>query len=287
MRYDILLFMKKIAVVTGASSGMGKDFALQIPAFFEIDELWLIARRKQKLENTAREIEQKKDRLPDTKIPHVRTFEADLSGRTGLSRFNAILNAEKLLEKKNGGIIVSVLVNNAGFGTYGTFEETDISKELDMIDLNCTALTGICGSCIPLMKKDSVIINTASLAAFLPIGNFAVYAATKSYVLSFTIALAAELHEKGIKVCALCPGPVSTEFAQVASNGARKEVRHGLPSDAVVRHCLKKAVKNRHIALYAFKWKCKAAASRFIGRYFGAWFTCKYCKRPNGLNGLS
>lgn len=274
-------------IVTGASSGMGKDFALQIPDFFEIDELWLIARRKQKLENVAREIEQKKSDVPSKKIPHVRTFEADLSGRTGIARFNAILNAEKLLEDKNGGIIVSVLVNNAGFGTYGTFEETDISKELDMIDLNCTALTGICGSCIPLMKKDSVIINTASLAAFLPLGNFAVYAATKSFVLSFTIALAAELKEKGIKVCALCPGPVSTEFANVASNGARKEVRHGLSSYKVVRHCLKKAAKNRHLAIYAFKWKCKAATSRFIGRYIGAWFTYKYCKRPNSTNGLS
>lgn len=287
MIYDILHGMKKIAVITGASSGMGKDFALQFSDFFEADELWLIARRKENLIKVANEIEKKKADFPEKNIPHARAIEADISGRAGLARFNAFLNSEKLLEEKNGGITVSVLINNAGFGTYGTFEETNISKELDMIDLNCISLTGICGSCIPLMKKNSVIINTASLASFLPLGNFAVYAATKSYVLSFTMALAAELSDKGIKVCALCPGPVSTEFAKVASNGARTEVRHGLPSEKVVRHCLKKASRNKHVAIYAFQWKFKAAASRFIGRYLGALFTYKYCKRPNGSNGLS
>ncbi|UKI56616.1 MAG: SDR family NAD(P)-dependent oxidoreductase [Treponema succinifaciens] len=123
---------------------------------------------------------------------------------------------------------INVLVNNAGFGTYGEFAKTDIMREMKMIDLDCTSLTGITGFAIPYMQKGSRIINVASLASFLPLGNFAVYGACKSYVLSFSVALAAELKHKGIKVTALCPGPVSTEFADVASRGARKKVRHGL-----------------------------------------------------------
>ena len=120
---------------------------------------------------------------------------------------------------------------------------------------------------IPLV----IVIYTAVIA---------VYAATKSYVLSFSIALAAELKEKGIKVCALCPGPVSTEFANVASNGAREKVKHGLPADKVVKHCLKKAYKGKRIILYALKWKFADTASSFVGRNLVAWFTYKFNKRP-------
>ena len=149
-----------------------------------------------------------------------------------------------------------------------------------MVDLNCASLTGICGLCIPLMEKGSSIINVSSLAAFLPLGNFAVYAATKSYVLSFSVALAAELRDKGIKVTALCPGSVSTNFANVASNGARKEVLHGKSPEKVVAHCIKKARKGERIVLWAFKWKFTAFMSRFIGRYFGARFTFLHNKRP-------
>ena len=88
------------------------------------------------------------------------------------------------------------------------------------------------------------------------------------------------LKDKGIKVCALCPGPVSTEFANVASNGAREKVKHGLPADKVVKHCLKKATKGKTIVLYAFKWKFAAFGSRFVGKNLVAWYTYKFCKRP-------
>ena len=273
--------MKKIAVVTGASSGMGKDFALQLPEFFETDEMWLIARRKEKLLETEEEIKRLSSQKKYKKLPHIRVIEADLCGRKGISAYESLLKAEKLLEEKNGGFEISVLVNNAGFGTYGTFESSKLEEELNMIDLNCTTLTGLTGLSIPFMKKGSSIINTASLASFLPLGNFAVYGATKAFVLSFSVALAAELKDKGIKVTSLCPGPVSTEFANVASGGARKEVLHGKPSAKVVRHAIKKSAKGKVIAIYAFKWKFKAFMSRFVGRYAGAWFTFKFCKRPH------
>ena len=271
--------MKKIVIVTGASSGMGKEFALQISADSDADEIWLIARRIDRLNLLCAELEDLRSEgiKADVKRPLPRPVEMDIGGREGVTRFAALLNAEKT----EGSFTVTMLVNNAGFGTYGPFADTDVNRELDMIDLNCTALTGICGLVLPYMERGSAVINTASLASYLPLGNFAVYGATKAYVLSFTIALAAEIKERGIRVCALCPGPVSTEFANVASNGARREVRHGLPADKVIAHCLKQTKKGRHTALMAFKWKFKAAASRFVGRYAGAWFTYTFCKRPH------
>ena len=138
----------------------------------------------------------------------------------------------------------------------------------------------MCGLAIPFMNEKSTIINVASLAAFLPLGNFAVYAATKSYVLSFSVALAAELKDKGIHVLAMCPGSVSTEFANVASNGIRKEVKGGIAPQKVVEHCLKQAFKGKKTSLYRFKWRFTAFLSRFVGRFFVADFTYKYHKRP-------
>ncbi len=260
---------------------MGREFALQIPELVEIDEIWLLARRKKKLDELAAVLEaRRKAGSAEKKAPHARAIEIDVSGRAGVMRFATVLECERVLDEKFGGFEIVMLVNNAGFGTYGTFEETDIQREMDMIDLNCTALVGICGYALSYMQYGATIINTASLAAFLPLGNFAVYAATKSFVLSFSVALAAELSGRGITVCALCPGPVSTEFAAVASNGARKNVLHGLSAEKVVRHGLRRALRGKPVAIMAVKWKCKAFASRFVGRFFGALFTFRHCKRP-------
>ncbi len=100
-------------------------------------------------------------------------------------------------------------------------------------------------------------------------------------ILNCPIALAAELKETGIKICALCPGSVSTEFANVASNGARKEVKGGVNTKKVVTNCLKKAFKGKRTAVYKFKWKFNALLSRIVGRYTVARFTYKYNKRPH------
>lgn len=270
--------MKKIAIITGASSGMGYDFALMLNDFFEADELWLLARREDRLHALADEIEKRQN------APAVRIEAMNIAGKSGVKRFSKFLEAEK---NERGTFLISVLINNAGFGTYGPFEETEIERELDMIDVNCTALTGFCGAALPFMERGSVIINTASLAAFMPLGNFAVYAATKAFVLSFSVALAAEVKHRGIGVCALCPGPVSTEFAAVASGGARSIVMHGLPSNNVVRHCLKAAANGKHLAVMAFKWRFTAFLSRLVGRYVCASYTYKFQKRPHRMNSMS
>lgn len=261
--------MKNLAIITGASSGMGAEFARQLAETNDYDEIWILARRIEKLEALANDIN---SRL-NSKI--IKTFQIDVRGQDGALKFKAFLDS------LGNDFSIKMLINNAGFGTYGPFNETDALREMEMIDVNCTALTGICSFALPYLNKNSCIINTASLAAFMPLGNFAVYAATKSYVLSFSVALAAELKPLGIKVCALCPGSVSTEFANVASNGVRKEVKGGRDPVKVVRHCLKSAAKGKKIALCYPKWKFTAFLSRLVGRFLVANFTFKFNKRPH------
>ncbi|MBP5747679.1 MAG: SDR family NAD(P)-dependent oxidoreductase [Treponema sp.] len=276
--------MKKIIVVTGASSGMGASFARQLAkesaGFLQrgktqaaSDEIWIVARRQDRLEALKKEIEGLGEG-----IPFVRVIDMDISGRDGARALGKIFSDEASAEES---LFINVLVNNAGFGTYGEFAETDVKREMEMVDLDCTSLTGITGYALPFMGKGSRLINTASLASFLPLGNFAVYGACKAYVLSFTVALAAELKQKGIRVTALCPGPVSTEFANVASRGARKEVKHGLSAEKTVAHCIRKSRRGSLYALMAFKWKIASWASKLVPRYICAWFTYKFNKRPS------
>lgn len=284
--------MKKIIIVTGASSGLGVCFASQLAkesADFSVsakakekslasDEIWIVARRAEKLEQTKSRIESESKNAAGT-YPAVKCVAMDISGKSGA------VALKNLIEKENsqteGGIKITVLVNNAGFGTYGEFADTDTEWEMDMVDLDCTSLTGITGFALPYMDRGSRIINTASQASLLPLGNFAVYGACKAYVLSFGVALAAELKHKGISVTSLCPGPVSTEFANVASRGARKEVKHGKDPEKTVAHAVKASRKGKIYSMWAFKWKFQAVASKFIGRYFWAKFSYKHDKRPS------
>ncbi|MCR4947532.1 MAG: SDR family NAD(P)-dependent oxidoreductase [Treponema sp.] len=267
--------MKNIAIITGASSGMGKEFALQVAQKYDFDEIWIVARRLEKLEKLSEDINKTKH------FNIVKPVALDLGSMNGISKLEKLLIQEnKKLAKVESGITIGLLINNAGYGSYGPFEETSVEVETQMVQLNCTSLTGLCGIALPFMKKGSVIINTASLAAYMPLGNFAVYAATKAYVLSFSTALAAELKDKGIKVHALCPGSVSTEFANVASNGARPEVKGGIAPEGVVAQCLDRAFKGKMTSLYRLKWKCLAFMSHFVSGKIVARFTYKYNKRP-------
>ena len=267
--------MKNIAIITGASSGMGKEFALQVAQKYDFDEIWIVARRIEKLNELAEQIDSTKH------FQIVKPVQLDLGNMEGIDKLEKLLKEEnEKLVKVESGIQIGLLVNNAGFGTYGPFIDTPVKEQMQMVQLNCTTVTGLCGIALPYMVKGSVIINTSSLAAFMPLGNFAVYAATKSYVLSLSVALAAELKDKGIKVHALCPGSVSTEFANVASNGARREVKGGIPPKGVVAQCLARAFKGKLTSLYRLKWRVTAFMSRFVGQGLVARFTYKHMQRP-------
>ncbi len=188
----------KIVIITGASSGIGREFALQMDDYFtNIDEFWLIARSKDKLKALAKELNHP-----------TRILAMDITKDAQLERL------EDTLTEKDAK--VCILINCAGYGLMGPFAGQDREEALGMIRLNCEALTNITHRIIPYMQKNSRIIQLASSAAFLPQLDFAVYAATKSYVLSFSRALGEELKEKGIYVTAVCPGPVDTPFFDIA-----------------------------------------------------------------------
>ena len=194
---------KNIIIITGASAGIGLEFALQIDtAFTNIDEIWLVARRKERLTELAKVMVHK------TKL-----ICMDVTDEYALDLF------ESLLEEAN--VTVRMLINAAGFGLLGSFEDIPLEEQLDMVSVNCQALTKMTYITLPYMKKESRIIQMSSSAAFLPQPDFAVYAATKSYVLSFSRALNKELAKDKIYVTAVCPGPVNTEFFDIAEQYGR------------------------------------------------------------------
>ncbi len=187
-----------IAIVTGASSGMGREFVFQIANRYpKLDEIWVIARRKDRLLNLTK------------KVPvNLRIFDMDLSDEKELKELECVLSDEK----PN----VRMLVNSAGFGFLADFTEEKWDTWGGMIDLNCKSLSRVTYMVLPYMKKGARIINLASSAAFVPQPGFNVYAAGKAYVLSFSRALHAELKKRQITVTAVCPGPVRTDFFKVA-----------------------------------------------------------------------
>ena len=185
----------KIAIVTGASSGIGREFVLSISERYKnIEEIWVIARTEEKLTELQSIIKNKK----------IRPITADLKNTSDISKI------EELLKEKEPDI--RVLVNAAGYGRIGKFEDLSCEDNLGMCSLNISALTHMTKICIPYMRENSSIINIASAAAFAPQPSFAVYSATKSYVYFLSLALRKELSYKKIKVTAVCPGPVDTAF---------------------------------------------------------------------------
>jgi len=183
----------KIAVITGASSGMGREFALRLDKEEEFDELWLIARREERLLELGTQL-----RAP------VRPICLDLQRRESLEEYAALL--------KQHEPEIAVLVNAAGFGLFGAFMDMDLNRQLDIIDLNSRALTGMCYLSVPYMKSGSRIYNMGSMSSWQPVPYINVYGASKAYVLNFSRALGVELRERGIRVMAVCPGWIKTEF---------------------------------------------------------------------------
>lgn len=240
---------KNIAVITGASSGMGMEFAFQIDCLYtKIDEIWLISRNKDRLTELAK--------LLDTKT---RVIQADLSNELDLDALSIFL------QENNPKI--RILINSAGLGFMGDFRNIPMKEQLNMIDVNIRALTELTYLCLPYMPKNARIIQLASSAAFLPQKNFAVYSATKAYVLSFSRALAEELRKSNIYVTAVCPGPVDTAFFPLAGKYgealAFKE-KIMVPADKVVKQALYDSHKKKQMSVYSLPIKAFLIASKLI-----------------------
>ncbi len=257
---------KNIIIITGASSGMGKEFVRQTDMHFpKVDEIWLIARRKEILEELASSCNHK-----------CRVFACDLSNKKTWDEFKQTLMKEQPK--------ITLLVNSAGYGILGEFYQKDSSnlnckkavtvntdawmcEQTGMVELNCGALTAMTYLCIPYIKQGGRIIQLASSAAFLPQPKFAVYAATKSYVLSFSRALNEELRKQKIYVTAVCPGPVNTEFFDRAEKGADtlfiKKLVMARP-DKVVAKALSDARNKKEISVYGLLMQLFLVISKIL-----------------------
>lgn len=224
-----------IVIISGASSGMGLEFALQLDNVFDsVDEIWLIARRKEAMLQVAECMEHT-----------TRILDMDVTVPAHMQRLKELLSRESP--------IIRMLVNCAGYGIMGKFTHLDMDSELGMIDVNCKALTQMTYMCLPYMHKNSRIIQLASSAAFMPQPDFAVYAATKSYVYSLSRALSEELRKRKIYVTAVCPGPVDTPFFDIAEkNGqtlAIKKLTMASPED-VVERAISDSFRKKKISVY-------------------------------------
>jgi short-subunit dehydrogenase len=195
-------------LITGASSGIG----LELAKCFAADgcKLILVARNQEALEKLAEEL------WRENKIEAI-VLTADLSLLETPKRIFQELSAQK--------IAVDILANNAGFGLHDAFVKLPLQRQLEIIQVNVTALTELTGLFLPGMieRKRGGILNVASVAGFLPGPNMAVYYASKAFVLSFTEALAEELGESGVIVSAFCPGATETNFSQVARGGKSRK----------------------------------------------------------------
>jgi short-subunit dehydrogenase len=247
---------KKIALITGASSGMGAQFALQIEERYFLDEIWLVARRAEPMHDLAARFQKSKAVV----------LALDLTDEGDLATLEKRLRDEKPQ--------VDFLVNNAGYGKIGPFAELGRDEQMQMIALNVSTLTYLSHAVVPYMKSGSQMIQLASSIAFSPAPYFAVYAATKSYVVSLSEALNFELKEKGIKVTAVCPGPVATEFFSVAQNnefmrdkvGNAEPFNQSLMADAadVVRKALRDASRGNKLSVYGFAINAFVKAMPFV-----------------------
>lgn len=198
--------MSDVALVTGASSGIGEEFARALSA--RGDEVVLVARRVERLERLA----------------------GELPGKAHVVPCDLATEADALAERiRELGLQVDLLVNNAGFGTYGRFLDTDPAADAGQVRVNCEAVVTLTHAFLPAMveRGRGGIITVASTAGMQPLPYEAVYSATKAFARAFTAALAEELRGTGVRVLTVNPGPVTTEWQQVA--GHAPDETHGVP----------------------------------------------------------
>jgi short-subunit dehydrogenase len=239
--------VNKVALVTGASAGLGVEFARHLAK--RGHRLVLAARRKERLDELAKE------------LGNARAVAIDLSKKDSAAKLLADIEAN--------GETVDLLVNNAGFGLIGRFAELDANRLRQMIDLNVGALTDLCRGVTPGMieRKSGAILNLASTAAFQPGPKMAVYFATKAFVLSLSEALHEELKPHGIKVSCLCPGPTRTEFGDVAGFGGNGLFdRVAMNAAQVVETGLRGLESNQAVVVAGWMNKIGAASTRFAPR---------------------
>ncbi len=258
----------KTALITGASSGIGEQLAFHFAK--DHINLILVARSEGKLHALAQHLHSEY---------HVEVWVI----RKDLERIEAV--DELYQEIKGLGIQVDFLVNNAGFGLYGSFLETDVEQEMQMVNLNVKTLTYMTKLFVRDMEKRQAgkILNVASIAAFQPGPLMAVYYATKAYVLSFSEALENELRNHGITVTALCPGPTQTDFGNRANLGESKLFQHGVMDvKTVAKLGYEQFISGKRIVIPGFKYRLLVSLIRFFPRRLITDFVRKIQEKRRG-----
>ena len=252
----------KIAIITGASSGMGREFVYALDKDEQFDELWVIARRRERLEA-----------LQEKVRARVRVMALDLFEEESIDVVRSALESEQPE--------VAVLVNAAGFGVFGPFAERDLQTQLRIIDLNSRALTAMCYICLPYLKEGSRIYNMGSMSSWQPVPYINVYGASKAYVLSFSRALSQELKPRGVRVMAVCPGWIKTEFFDHAvTDDTICYYNRFYPPEPVIEQAIRDMKKGRLTSVLGLPERVQARAVKFlpVKMVMGTW--CKQQKQP-------
>ena len=236
----------KIAVITGASAGIGREFVYAVDREESFDEIWVVARRKERLEEL-----RERCRNP------LRPLSLDLSDLKSVDEYKALLETEKPE--------IALLINAAGCGVFGPFAEKDLHKQLNSATLNALALTAMCHVSLPYMRAGSRIVNMGSNSAWQPVPYQTVYGASKSYVLNFSRALWRELQPRGIHVMCVCPGWIKTEFQAVAQHDEYiRYVDRWYGPDEVAAQAMKDLKKKKMVSILGHPVRRQVRLVKFL-----------------------
>ena len=251
----------KIAVITGASSGMGREFVLQLDREESFDELWLIARRKEVLEEIGKETRAK-----------VRAIPLDLTDMKSIEEY------KNLLAEENPEI--AVLVNASGYGKFGKFEDMKLEDLMGMIDLNDKALVAVTYVSLPYLREGSRIYEVGSLSSFQPVPYINVYGASKAFVLSFTRALNVEWKKRGIRAMAVCPGWVKTAFFDRAvTDDTITYYNRFYTAEEVVTRALRDMKRGKDVSICGFPVRAQVFATKMLPHRLIMKIWCKQQKK--------
>ncbi|MFA9398154.1 MAG: SDR family NAD(P)-dependent oxidoreductase [Clostridiaceae bacterium] len=236
--------MKKIAIITGATGGLGREF-INLIKNENVDQIWAIARNKVKLENLKNQIGDK-----------IFVICKDLTRKEDINSIKLLL----LNEKPN----IKYLINNAGVGKMGDYNEFSMEEIENTLAINCNAVALLCSMCIPYMEKESIILNISSQASFQPDPYLNLYAATKAFVTSYSRSLNRELKKLGITVTVVCPGWVNTDLLIKERNGRKIKFVGIVEPQPVARKALKDAKKGKDVSVYGAYVKVMQVFSKLI-----------------------
>lgn len=249
---------KKIAIITGASGGIGREFCRYI--YEAVDEIWAIARNEKKLATLQEELGDKI--LPISK---------------DLSKPEDVRTIGQMLEDAN--VTVAYLINNAGVAKMGTYQDFSVKEVEETIHINCSAVAVLCTMCIPYMRAGSRILNISSSSSFQPLPYLNLYAATKVFVRSYSRSLNVELKKKGITVTAVCPGWVDTELLMKEINGKPVKFAGIVTADRVARVALRDAKKGKDMSVCSLYFKFEHVLTKIFSQKIAMRTWCRNIRK--------